>query len=248
MKIILESVNAKSKERIWLKNQTDGELDDSKLVEGITGEHSVYKKRGLESADVGFHALPKRLKFVFDVSGSMYRFNSYDQRLSKSLETAMMIMQSLNGLEEKYVYDIVGHSGDSASIEFVKARQPPKNEKEMIQILQKMYVHSQYCWSGDNTLRATRQAIEEIVLEKADDYFVIVISDANLERYGIRPSNLANILEADAKVNAVVLFIGSIGEEARTLTKQLPSGKSFFVPDSRNIPQYMKDIFTSVVN
>jgi hypothetical protein len=247
LKIILENVNASKKERVWLKNQTDGELDDAKLVEGITGEHSVYKKRGFEQSQVGFHELPKRLKFVFDVSGSMYRFNSYDQRLTKSLETAMMLMQSLKGLEDKYVYDIVGHSGDSACIEFIAAGKPPKNEKKMLHVLQQMYVHSQYCWSGDNTLRATRQAIEDIENEKADDYIVIVISDANLQRYGIDPNVLGGILEANPKVNAVALFIGSIGEEAKHLTKQLPSGRSFYVPDSSHIPQFMKEIFTSAL-
>ena len=29
-----------------MKNQTQGELDDMRLIEGITGEKSIYKKRG----------------------------------------------------------------------------------------------------------------------------------------------------------------------------------------------------------
>jgi hypothetical protein len=91
LKIVLEGVQAKEKERVWLRNQVDGEIDDGKLVEGLTGEHSIYKKRGKEESDLNFHELPKRIKFVFDVSGSMFRFNTYDYRLNKSLETALMV-------------------------------------------------------------------------------------------------------------------------------------------------------------
>lgn len=34
---------AKEKERVWLKRQTEGELDDMRLVEGLTGDKHVYK-------------------------------------------------------------------------------------------------------------------------------------------------------------------------------------------------------------
>jgi hypothetical protein len=244
LRIVLEGVNAKTKERMWLRNQTDGELDDSKLVEGITGEHGIYKKRGRQQSDVGFHKLPKRIKFVFDVSGSMYRFNSYDQRLSKSLETALMIMESLQGLEHKYVYDIVGHSGDAAVIDFVKPGRPPKNEKGMLKVLQQMWAHSQYCWSGDNTLPATSYAINDITREKADDYVVIVISDANLNRYGISARVLGQILEQDPKVSATILFVGSLGEEAHLVAKQLPKGRSFVVSKTSEIPLYIRELLT----
>ena len=33
-------------ERIWLRNRSDGELDDTRLVEGVAGERLVFKKRG----------------------------------------------------------------------------------------------------------------------------------------------------------------------------------------------------------
>ena len=247
LKVVLKGFNGRQKERVWIKNSLDGEMDDSKLVEGIIGERAIYKRRGLEHSSFGSSSpLPKRLRFVFDVSGSMYRFNSYDKRLIKSLETALMIMQSLQSLGHKYVYDITGHSGDSANIPFVKAGQPPKNEKEMIQILQQMWVHSQYCWAGDNTLTATSLAIKDIVKDEADDYYVVVISDANLKRYGIKSRELSEILEQDAKVSAVMLFIGSIGEEANNLAKQLPKGRSFVVQDTSDIPEYIKEIFTSL--
>jgi von Willebrand factor A domain-containing protein 8 len=248
LRVILEGINAKQKERFWLKNQNDGELDDTKLVEGITGEHAIYKKRGKELSDTGLHELPKRIKFVVDVSGSMYRFNSYDQRLSKMLETSLLVMESLQGLEQKYLYDIVGHSGDTECINFVEPGKPPKNEKEMLKVLQRMWAHAQYCWSGDNTLPATSNAIKEIANESADDYFVIVISDANLNRYGISANILSRIIEQDPKVSVTMLFIGSLGDEAQQLINALPRGKSFVVKNTAHIPTYMKEIFSAVAS
>ena len=53
-----------------------------------------------------------------------------------------------------------------------------------------MVAHSQFCMSGDHTLSATRRAIAEVVKEEADEHFVFVVSDANLERYGINPERL----------------------------------------------------------
>ena len=46
LRTIISGLQAKSKERQWMKNQTQGELDDMRLIEGITGEKSIYKKRG----------------------------------------------------------------------------------------------------------------------------------------------------------------------------------------------------------
>ncbi len=49
-----------------------GELDDGKLVDGVTGERLIYKKRGLRTPKLGMQQVkPKRLMFVCDVSGSM---------------------------------------------------------------------------------------------------------------------------------------------------------------------------------
>ena len=37
---------------------------------------------------------PRRLTFVMDVSGSMYRFNGHDGRLNKMLETTCLVMEA----------------------------------------------------------------------------------------------------------------------------------------------------------
>jgi hypothetical protein len=42
----MEELARRAKERVWLKNQSSGELDDAKLVDGLAGDRLVYKKRG----------------------------------------------------------------------------------------------------------------------------------------------------------------------------------------------------------
>lgn len=39
-------LKAKGKERQWLKHQAMGELDDTKIIDGLTGEKAIYKRRG----------------------------------------------------------------------------------------------------------------------------------------------------------------------------------------------------------
>ena len=46
------SRQAKGKERQWLKNQAYGDLDDAKLIEGLTGEKAIYKRRGEKEPEV----------------------------------------------------------------------------------------------------------------------------------------------------------------------------------------------------
>lgn len=73
LKGILASIESRTKERGWLKRQSYGELDDSKIVDGITGDKYVYKRRG--SVEEILLPKEKHIRFVMDVSGSMYRFN-----------------------------------------------------------------------------------------------------------------------------------------------------------------------------
>lgn len=46
---------------MWVKRQTDGELDDTRLTEGLTGEASVYKRRGTAKPEMG----RPQIKWVF---------------------------------------------------------------------------------------------------------------------------------------------------------------------------------------
>lgn len=76
LRVVLNSLQAKSKERHWQNHQTFGDLDDAKLIEGITGEKNIYRRRAEVDPEPGQpQEKPKRLKILVDVSGSMYRYN-----------------------------------------------------------------------------------------------------------------------------------------------------------------------------
>lgn len=82
-------------------------------------------------------------------------------------------------------------------------------------LVQMMHAHSQFCYSGDNTIEATKFAISSLAKEDSDESIVIVLSDANLQRYGISPRELTRALTAqEAKVQAYAIFIGSLANEA----------------------------------
>lgn len=62
----------------------------------------IYRRRIDQPPDPGTDLLkPKRIRLCFDVSGSMYRFNGLDQRLQRSLESALLVMESLEGKQDK---------------------------------------------------------------------------------------------------------------------------------------------------
>ncbi|XP_031637278.1 von Willebrand factor A domain-containing protein 8 [Contarinia nasturtii] len=249
LRVILSSLQAKSKERQWLKHQTSGEIDDNKLIEGLVGERNIYRKRGEENPEPGQpQEKPKRLKFVIDVSGSMYRFNGYDQRLDRELEAVVMVMESFEGFETRVRYDIVGHSGESKNILFVNEKNPPADSKMRLETIKMMHAHSQFCWSGDNTVEATKFAIDSLAKEDADESIVIVLSDANLQRYSISPKELAKALTSqEPKVQAYAIFIGSLANEAQLIIRSLPAGRGFVCMDLAELPVILKQIFTSSV-
>merc|ERR1719270_1337886 len=250
LKNIINSLQAKAKDRQWLKNQTEGELDDTRLIEGITGEKTIYKRRGEQEPEPGsVQEKPKRLRLVVDVSGSMYRFNGHDQRLERMLESSLMVMEALEGYGERIVYDVIGHSGEDNNVPFVSHLKSPENNRERLAVLKEMHAHSQFCMSGDHTLSAAVLAINELglVSEQYDESFVVVLSDANFDRYGIRPESFGKILNRNENVNAFAIFIGSLGDQANHLQKRLPAGKSFVCLDTKKLPEILQTIFMATM-
>jgi von Willebrand factor A domain-containing protein 8 len=260
LRTALRAVEYRACERDWIKNQLDGDLDDSKLIEGIAGEKHVYKRRGLIDP-LSSHRLltkPKRLRFVVDCSGSMYRFNSYDERLNRCLQATALVMESFEDMKDKFDYSIVGHSGDSHCIDLVPFGEPPANAKERMGILQTMIAHSQFCESGDNTLAAVKQAMSDVVIGGSNDddasgnAIVIAISDANLERYGITPKDLSRAMmsRSDAlsmTAKAYCIFIASFGNEAESIKRELPVGRGFVCMDSSELPHIVRNILLSEI-
>ncbi|KAJ4933398.1 hypothetical protein JOQ06_030229 [Pogonophryne albipinna] len=240
---------AKGKERQWLKNQALGELDDAKIIDGLTGEKAIYKRRGELDPEK-----PKRLRVLADVSGSMYRFNGVDRRLERSMEAVCMVMEGLENYEHKFkvkctLLDTIswGTQATGYDIELVRADKVPKNNKERLKVLKDdarslSVLHEWRLHSGGNRLQH-----QELVKEEADEHFVVVLSDANLERYGIRPERFAQVLTSDPQVNAFAIFIGSLGDQAERLQKTLPAGRSFVAMDTKQIPQILQQIFTSTM-
>ncbi|KAJ1482812.1 hypothetical protein T484DRAFT_1802869 [Baffinella frigidus] len=177
LRVVLQGVEARASEREWLRLQTHGELDEARLVDGAAGDHLIYRRRGAKPPDPGAPQIkPKRLRFVLDVSGSMYRFNSEDRRLERCCQMAVLLMECLAGFDHKYSWSLVGHSGDGPVLKLVDYGKPPTDEHERLKVIQRMWAHAQYCigviqrmWahaqycmSGDCTLEATAHAIKEV--------------------------------------------------------------------------------------
>lgn len=79
---VLDGLQANAEERIWVKRQQDGELDDTRITDGLTGERAIYKRRNEAPPEVGAPQMkPKRLRFIVDVSASMCEFRSWPDAL-----------------------------------------------------------------------------------------------------------------------------------------------------------------------
>ncbi|CAK4100190.1 unnamed protein product [Aphanomyces euteiches] len=227
---VFQNFEQLSKERSWLKHQSNGEWDDSKLVDGLTGEKNIFKRRGEDP--FSSHEQPEPAQ---------------NGRLERMLETSMMLMESFAGFESKFDYAIMGHSGDNPAISFVPFGSPPKTKKERLKILQKMVAHSQYCSSGDHTLEAIYESVDRVKDQTGENLFVFVVSDANLSRYGISPKEMARALQQDPNVSAHAIFIASLADEATQIMKKLPQGKGHVCLHTADLPLVFKKIFTSNV-
>lgn len=281
---VLNDLKANRFERAWLTRQQDGELDERRLTEGLAGERSIFKRRQEMPPDPGAPQVkPKRIRIVLDCSASMYHMQ-FDGRLERQLEVALMVMQAFSRVQEaeRFAVDIVGHSGDLDMIPLVSVNNMPKTDGEMYRILRAVVSHTQYCDSGDNTLKCIEKSIREVKRpidqharpsnevnpphasgpkapeatatglpiptnedSEMDDYFVIVLSDANLARYGITTTRLSQALKLDQKVKCSVIFIDK-GSEALYTAKQLPT-QTHVARETKDIPRILSNILTSMV-
>lgn len=72
---------AKGKERQWLKNQALGELDDAKIIDGLTGEKTIYKRRGELDPEVCVCVC------VFKPCWTFYFIQTHNRSLTHIIET-----------------------------------------------------------------------------------------------------------------------------------------------------------------
>merc|ERR1711934_1127130 len=120
--------------------------------------------------------------------------------------------------EDKIRYKLAAHSGDTDDLTLVDFKQKQaRSPKDRLMVIRQMNAHAETCDSGDNTLRAAHKAIKNTVAvdDDADEHFVVLLSDANLDQYGIGATELKQIIRAHPKVNVYILFIGTMGEQRR---------------------------------
>ena len=134
----------RNNERVWLKRQSTGELDDTRIVDALSGEKDVFKRRG--NADdfndgMALSSEPLTIKLVVDISASMYRFNGHDGRLQRLLETSLMIMESLKD-DKRFKLYIIGHNGSSSNIPMVDP-ETPLDEASQLKVLECMIANTQ---------------------------------------------------------------------------------------------------------
>lgn len=118
------------------------------------------------------------------------------------MAATLLFMEALEGHSSRWRYDVIGHSGETLNLELVSADRPPADEKQRLDVLLNMHAHAQFCMSGDHTLEAVKQSIASLSEKNdvIDEAFVIVLSDANLDRYGIPAHHLVRALTATENV------------------------------------------------
>jgi len=240
LQVQLKGVTLKKDQRSWLKRQYFGELDDNRLVDALAGEKDVFKRRGVIkpiSSSSSRENRPMSIKLVADVSASMYRFNGTDGRLNRLLEAAFMLMESLQG-NSSFQLQIVGHNGTSAKIPLMTI-DTAQNPSTQLRILDEMVAHTQYTWAGDNTVEAIKLA----VLEGTPGELILVVSDANLNRYHITPGDICGLINQNG-VHVHLVLIGG-GNEAQKLASAIPNGRAHVCFHSDELPLILKKIIAS---
>jgi MoxR-like ATPase len=237
MKRYLKDLKKRKEERQWLHRQTSGELDENRLVEVLAGERDVFKRRG-NPAEKAFLSDPINIKLVVDVSASMYRFG-YDGRLERLLEATLMIMECFRG-DKRFNLYITGHNGSSPKIDLVHPTMQ-LDEATQLRVLEAMVAHTQYTYAGDHTIEAIEAAVEE----SDPDTLIIIISDANLNRYDITLEDLKPL--QSSKVHAHLIFIASLGDEAAALASAVPNERAQCCFKTSELPLIIKKIVTNAL-
>ena len=73
-----------------------------------------------------------------------------------------------------------------------------------------------------------------------------MISDANLEIYGVTPEVLADELMKDKSVNAYAIFIAE-PEVALEMQKRMPAGRAHVCNNNEEMPALFKTIFSRAI-
>ena len=164
--------------------------------------------------------------------------------------------------DEHTIRNTTGYSREEYKAYINKSNKPhnlfpiPKNEADRMNILSRMVAHAQYCMSGDNTLKATESAIERSLMDiqthashDSIEYYTIIISDANFQRYSISPNTLASIMTKYSNISNGIhmILLASMDNEASYIIKELPVGHGHVCLHTSDLPNILKDILTSAI-
>lgn len=264
---IFDALQASAHERQWLTRQQEGELDERRLADGLTGERNIFRRRQEQPPEPGApQTKPKRLRFLVDLSASMYVMQ-FDGRLDREVKTVVMIMEAMQHADPgKFIWDVVGHNGDGNSHVLIAPNKPPRSAgdkwkgtcmlslafrlrpfADVESVLRDMVAYMQYTDSGDNTVSSFERSAIDLGKEEADSRFVIGMSDAHLSRYGITVPILSRALnKGGEKVRSAIIFIDKSGSEAQHFARALP-GKAFVCPETKDMPNVLSSILTAFV-
>eukprot|EP00045_Choanoeca_perplexa_P012171 m.131630 g.131630 ORF g.131630 m.131630 type:complete len:1706 (-) comp15913_c0_seq3:46-5163(-) len=246
----INSLNSQGSERTWLRHQSAGELDDLKLVDGLSGDSAVFRKRADVPSMWGDTEPSLHLTVLLDVSASMFRFDGIDSRLQRVLECACLVMEGLSGneAENKIVWNIVGHSGEDDWIPFCTSKED-LNEASRLKVLHRMFAHAQFCHAGDTTFQAAQTAIDELAeTPDANERVVVLFTDANFARYGISTSQICRVLARQASVRVYLIVLGNdLSGFDSAILNSLPAGKCFSCQDLKTLPRVLTQILQANV-
>lgn len=128
--------------------------------------------------------------------------------------------------------------------------------------MESIRAHAQFCVSGDETVAAVRRGRENVAARlragggggggDRDRGLVIVASDANLRRYGISPKEIDEALggtggegDGDGDVEAHIVFISSVGEQAEAIRREVRPGLAHVALDVSDLPSVFSRILTN---
>ena len=143
LRVVLQSAEAKERERAWLRLKSTGDLDETRLVDAAIGERQVFKQRGTPPQRLGAHqSKPKRISFLLDASASMHRGDGFDGRLQRMGQTAVLLMEALRGFEHKFDYCMTAHSGSTPRLPLVEAGSPPVTVGDRAAVVEAIFSHA----------------------------------------------------------------------------------------------------------
>lgn len=250
LKQLLESREMVREERQWISGQTSGELDQRRIADALAGEPRVFRRRAEVAPEDAWALLPKRMSFLFDLSASMSRFNSHDGRLDRSLEMAVLVMESFSSFPNKYQYRILGHSGEEVSVPFVNEESPAIRRR--MEVVKEMGHHSAHCARGDSTVDALTAEVDYLASKAAesDETILVLLSDANFGVYGANGINeLREALDnaSSVGVNCFIVFVGTLRDQATSIMEKLPHNRAFVCLDTKEIPTIFSMIFAAII-